>query len=310
MNGWNNASMRKLTLAQRVVLVGDVARLQQFCVQQLGAEGGVPVVGAFGPNSLGVQDDTGVVRGTADDAILYMQSKPADLVLVTMYSLTAEQARQLVQYCSDSATCIFDLPLHVAQVWHNVQMSCSDGILMLHPQTVAYDKMYSRIAKRTMDILVSVILLLTLMPILILIVLVASKASQAGSALVRGKRTARDGSQFRCQLFRTQHRQADKSYGFGSVLLSTGLYSWPLLFKVLSGRMTLVGPKLHELAIDAPDAKTLLQFMSRHRVKAGWISWADQVLEEDATLDEHRHAEMDYVLQWSMWQDLRTLLHV
>lgn len=302
--------MRKLTQAQRVVLVGDVARLQQFCAQQTGTEGSVPVVGAFGPNSLGMQADTSVVRGTADDAILYMQSKPADLVLVTMYSLTAEQAQQLVQYCSDSATCIFDLPLHVAQVWPNVQMSYSDGILTLHPQTVSYDKMSSRIAKRTMDILVSFILLLTVMPVLILVVLVASKVSQAGSAMVRGKRTTRSGSQFRCQLFRTQHRQTDKPYGFGSFLQSTGLNSWPLLFKVLSGRMTLVGPQLHELAIDAPDATTLLQFMSRHRVKTGWISWADQLLEADATLEERRRAEMDYVLQWSVWQDIRALLHV
>lgn len=310
MSTWNNAFLRKLTHARRVVLVGDVPRLQQFCAQQAEGDDVVSVVGAFGANSLGSTDKTSIVRGTVSDAMLYMQSKPADLVLVTMYSLSADQAQELVQYCTDSATCIFDLPLHVAQLWPDVQMSSADGVLTLHPRTIAYDTMYSRIEKRMFDIILSITLLLIVMPFLILVALVASKVSQAGSAIVTGERVARNGSKFSCKLFRTQHQSEGKSYGFGSLLHSSGLYSWPLLFKVLTGRMTLVGPHLHELAIDAPDAIVLQQFMTRHHVKAGWISWTSRILGEEASLQERRRAEMDYVLHWSVWMDIRVLLHV
>lgn len=303
----NNTFLRKLSAAKRVVLVGDVERLQRLC-SDLSEEGvSVNVAAVFSQGALVPNVASQAYQGPVAEVVPYLKANPANVVLVTMYSLSEAQALQLVQHCSDSATAIFDCPMHVGMLWPKMQVSRFDGGIAIAPRSVAFDSLAVRCVKRLCDIVVSVLFLLTLFPFVALAALAASKFAKAGSTLVTAERINARGEKFMCWMFRTEPANEERTYGFGEILASTGLCCWPQVFSVLSGKMSIVGPQLHQLGMDEPDAGSFPLFVRRHRVKPGMVSWSRHAGEE-ATLAKRREMEMKYVREWSMWKDIRAVL--
>src|ERR1700688_1108981 len=108
--------------------------------------------------------------------------------------------------------------------------------------------------KRLFDMLASAAGLIALSPVLALIAL-AVKASSSGPVLYRGLRAGRRGEPFRLLKFRTMVINADQIGGpsssaddpritrSGAFLRRYKLDELPQLLNVLSGEMSLVGPR-------------------------------------------------------------------
>src|ERR1700722_16823663 len=87
----------------------------------------------------------------------------------------------------------------------------------------------------------------------------------------------------------------------------------PQLFNVLTGDMSLVGPRPHALSHDREYEQRISRYARRHNVKPGITGWA-QIHgyrgETDTEEKMRKRVEYDlfYIDNWSLWLDLKTMV--
>lgn len=184
-----------------------------------------------------------------------------------------------------------------------------------------------RVLKRTVDVAGAVLALLVLAP-LFLVIAAMIKVDSPGSVFFRQRRVGCDGIPFEMRKFRTMIRDADghklrllhmneaaeglfkiredpRVTRFGRFLRSTSLDELPQLLHVVSGRMSLVGPRP---LVPEEDARIGGGYRRRLDMRPGmtgiWqVRGASMIpLAEMVVLD------LDYIRNWSLWGDLKLLL--
>lgn len=142
-----------------------------------------------------------------------------------------------------------------------------------------------RALKRALDILVASFLLVVLSPFLGAIALLI-KCDSAGPVFFRQTRTGYRGHTFKIWKFRTMTvledgpviAQAQKSdhriTRLGRILRRSSLDELPQLFNVVTGDMSLVGPRPHAVAHDKSYARQIPDYMLRQHILPGITGWA------------------------------------
>ena len=178
--------------------------------------------------------------------------------------------------------------------------------------------------KRALDLVVSSVALITLLP-LFLIIAIAIRLDSKGPVIFRQRRNGFGGRQFTIFKFRSmtvmedggvvvQARRNDKRVTrVGRFLRSTSLDELPQVLNVLLGDMSIVGPRPHAIAHDDAYSKLIAGYAFRHHVKPGITGWAQVggMRGETAQLEQmERRIEMDlwYINNWSIWLDIRIIL--
>jgi putative colanic acid biosynthesis UDP-glucose lipid carrier transferase len=178
--------------------------------------------------------------------------------------------------------------------------------------------------KRLEDVVVGLaILLLVSVPLLVIAMLV--KMTSPGPILFRQRRYGLNGREIRVLKFRTmtvcedgplivQARQNDgRVTPLGRFLRRTSLDELPQFIQVLTGEMSIVGPRPHAVAHNERYRSLIPFYMLRHKVKPGITGWA-QVngwRGETPTVDlmEKRVAhDLEYINNWSFLLDLKIIL--
>ena len=177
--------------------------------------------------------------------------------------------------------------------------------------------------KRAMDIVLSAALIVFFAPLLIAIS-VAVKWESTGPVFFRQRRNGYQGRAFRIMKFRTMTvmedgdvpnqvcKDDDRVTRVGRILRKYSLDELPQLLNVLTGEMSLIGPRPHPLALDAFYSKLIENYEIRQHVKPGITGWAqvNGLRGETQTLDlMYRRIEFDcwYAKNCSVILDLRIL---
>jgi putative colanic acid biosynthesis UDP-glucose lipid carrier transferase len=178
--------------------------------------------------------------------------------------------------------------------------------------------------KRALDVVVAVPALVLCAPLLALLALII-RIDSGGPVLFRQTRLGQDGRPFDIFKFRTmtvmendetvvQAKENDRRVTrCGKWLRSTSLDELPQLLNVISGEMSLVGPRPHARAHDVHYGKLIANYDLRQAVKPGITGWA-QVnghRGETPTLQAMRtRVDLDiwYVKNGSLALDLAILL--
>ena len=184
---------------------------------------------------------------------------------------------------------------------------------------------WSRIVKRAEDVVLGALATALLSPVMLLIA-VAVKLDSPGPALFRQQRLGFNNNVITVFKFRTmKHRSAPETgtpqaqrgaprvTRLGRILRRTSLDELPQLLNVLSGAMSLVGPRPHALAHNEQYAELIDDYLGRHRVQPGITGWAqvNGLRGETDTLDKmQRRVEFDltYIDNWSILMDLRIMV--
>ena len=165
--------------------------------------------------------------------------------------------------------------------------------------------------KRLLDITISLIALIFLLPLMSLIYL--SVIINLGSpAFFLQERVGKDNKIFKMIKFRTMKNSTDKNGNllsdnervtkFGSFLRSFSLDELPELINILKGNMSLVGPRA-----------LLVQYLGlyndeqirRHEVLPGLTGWAQINGRNSITWSEKFKLDVWYVDNWSLWLDIK-----
>jgi exopolysaccharide biosynthesis polyprenyl glycosylphosphotransferase len=178
----------------------------------------------------------------------------------------------------------------------------------------------SVILKRAFDIVLSSIGLLLLSPLLALVALLIVLESR-GPVIFRQARRGFNGDTFMIWKFRSmrvvesgyQMKQAQKNdpriTRIGRFIRATSIDELPQLVNVLTGQMSLVGPRPHAVSHDEELSRELAVYAHRQRIKPGITGWAQVhgFRGETATraqIEGRVEHDIYYIDNWSIFLDI------
>lgn len=185
-----------------------------------------------------------------------------------------------------------------------------------------------RAAKRLFDLSVSLAALAVLWPVMLLITL-AILIEGGRPVFFAQQRLGRANCFFTMYKFRSMAREHCDAEGristspgdmrvtrVGRLIRRTSLDELPQLFNVLSGKMSLVGPRPHAIGSLAGDKRFWevdARYWMRHALKPGITGLAQVRGWRGATQREHDlsgrlDADLEYLRGWSLWRDLRIMV--
>jgi Undecaprenyl-phosphate glucose phosphotransferase len=186
---------------------------------------------------------------------------------------------------------------------------------------------FDQIVKRIEDVVLTTLGLVFVLP-LFAIVAIAIKLDSPGPVFFRQDREGFNNQRFRIWKFRSMRAERCEADGItqarkdddritrvGRVLRRTSLDELPQLLNVLTGEMSLVGPRPHAPSTKAGDrvfSDVVSHYAARHKVKPGMTGWAQvhgwrgETDTEEKLLKRLEH-DLYYIENWSVLLDLYIL---
>ncbi len=264
--------------------------------------------------------------GTIDELIEFSRIAHIDMLIVAL-PLTAE-ARVLTLLKQ-----LWVLPL-------DIRLSAHANKLQFRPRAYShigsvpmldiFDKPitdWDSVAKRTFDIVFSILGIIALSPIM-LAAAIAIKLDSPGPVLFRQKRHGFNNEEINVLKFRSMYtHMSDQTAKLavtkgdprvtkvGRFIRKTSIDELPQFFNALRGDLSLVGPRPHAVSAQSRDrmfAEVVEGYFARHKVKPGVTGWAQisgwrGEIDSDEKIKMRTECDLYYIENWSLWFDLKIL---
>jgi putative colanic acid biosynthesis UDP-glucose lipid carrier transferase len=283
-----------------------------------------------GNKVIGFFDDetTKVVEGypvldNLDAIPQYIQEHPVDIVYLTLPMRAESKIQELVATLADSTVSIYLVPdIFYFDLILGGSATFYDDLPVIALRDTPL-RGFNACLKRAEDLILTSLMLLAAWPVM-LVIAIAVKLSSPGPVFFKQWRYGLHGKPIVVYKFRTmtvcedgyQFRQATeddpRTTRLGALLRKTSLDELPQLINILQGRMSLVGPRPHPVAMNEAYRKLVPGYMLRHKVRPGLTGLAQingfrgetQELEKMQARIDH---DLKYLRQWSLFLDLKIL---
>jgi len=267
--------------------------------------------------------DATPLRGTLHDLVRDAQAGKIDLAYITLPLRAEKRIGEIVRRLADSTCSVYVVPdLHVSSLLRARWSAVGELPVVSVFETPFYG--VSGWLKRVEDIVIGTAIL-ALIAIPMAVVAIAVKATSKGPVFFHQRRYGLNGQPIDILKFRTMTvcedgpvvQQATKDdprfTPIGAFLRRTSLDELPQFLHVLTGKMSIVGPRPHAVAHNELYRSRIPGYMLRHKVKPGITGWA-QVNgwrgETDTLEKMQRRVEHDlaYISNWALLLDLKIIL--
>lgn len=281
----------------------------------------VRLVGFFDDRSRTRVEDAAAfpMLGKFADMPDYVKKNRVDVIYLSLPMASQQRILNLLEALRDTTGSIYFVPDTFVTDLIQSRMDSVGGIPVVAVCETPFMGI-NRVVKRTTDIVLSILILLLISPLL-LIVALAIKLTSPGPAIFKQRRYGLDGSDILVYKFRSMTvmedgaavKQAQKNdqrlTPIGGFLRKTSLDELPQFLNVLSGNMSIVGPRPHAVAHNEEYRKLIKGYMLRHKVPPGITGWAqvNGYRGETDTLDKMKGRidyDLDYLRNWSLRLDL------
>jgi exopolysaccharide biosynthesis polyprenyl glycosylphosphotransferase len=329
-SGARAVARKRRSYIQNTVIVGagDIgqAMAEKFLRHP---EYGVNVVGFVDSEPKDRHRDLGdlTILGPPERLSSVIRAFDVERVIIAFSRGPHERILSLIRTLKDAFVQVDLVPRYFELIGQTTKMSSVEGVpvLCLPPRGLGLS---SRTLKRTMDVVISALVLLVLLP-LFLVAALAIKLDSRGPVFFRQCRIGVGGREFSIVKLRTMVPDADDQKDLvahlnkhvrdarmfkirddpritrvGRLLRRASLDELPQLWNVLRGQMSLVGPRP---LIPSEDEHVREWARDRLSLKPG-ITGLWQVLgRSDIPFEEMVRLDYLYVTNWSLWHDLRLI---
>ncbi len=239
-----------------------------------------------------------------------------DAVLIN--DVPPRRRNKILKYCYNNNKEVYIVP----KISDIVIRGAEDFTLLDTPIiTIKHDglTMGQRIVKRTFDIILSVIALIPA-SIIILIAAIAIKIEDGGPVFFVQRRVTRDGEVFGLLKLRSMIVGADK-HGVnptvehdarvtkvGHFIRPTRIDELPQLFNILSGKMSIVGPRPERVEHVRQYSEAIPEFVFREKVKAGLTGYAQIYGRYNTTAYDKIRLDLTYIQNYSFILDIKLVI--
>ena len=269
------------------------------------------------------------VVGGLELAAALAQRLRIDTAVIAMPEMDSTAVLSLIERFGDTYTSVLVIPDLFNLAHFGAPTRYLGGVLGLEVRRQLMHR-GPRFAKRAMDIALTVLGGIMIMPLLVCIALLI-KFDSKGSPFYTQRRLGQDGVRFRALKFRTMHQDADRRLlelldssselraefeqfhklsrdpritRVGRFLRKYSLDELPQLWNVLTGDMSLVGPRPY-LEKEIPEMAQKEAIVLR--VRPGLTGIWQVTTRNESTFEERVDMDVEYVRNWSPWLDLYIL---
>ena len=267
-------------------------------------------------------DDEDRLLGRLSELADYVEKKNISVIFVALPMRHIPRVMDLLEDLQDTTVSIYYVPdIFVFDV-----IQARTGEILGTPVVAMRDTPFhgfQGIIKRSTDIFFAGLIVLVLLP-LFAIVAMLIKFTSPGSVIFKQRRYGLDGAEIVVYKFRTMtvsedgddfvqaKKDDERITPIGHFLRRYSLDELPQLLNVLQGRMSLVGPRPHPIALNEQYRKIIRGYMVRHKVRPGVTGLAqiNGCRGETARIEDMRtriRYDLDYLRNWSPLLDLKIL---
>jgi exopolysaccharide biosynthesis polyprenyl glycosylphosphotransferase len=318
---WLTRPKRVETLRQRAALLGWnddaealVADLRRLRAHPFAFAGYIRVPG----------DPTSPERclGDIDQLPALLKQERIDVLIASRTDLPRDQLRMVVETCEASFVEWKVVPSSFQILISGLRLQTVGRVPILGVEDLAINRLFSRIAKRLLDVIGATVGLVLSTPVMVVLALVIKGESPGGPVFFRQSRVGARHRPFTLIKLRSMHPEAaaeddarqstarndPRLLRIGGLLRRWNLDELPQFWNVLRGEMSLVGPRperphhVNRLSAEIP------HYLPRHLVKPGMTGWAQvNGLRGDSSIARRIQHDIYYIENWSVWLDLQII---
>ncbi|MEM7048824.1 MAG: undecaprenyl-phosphate glucose phosphotransferase [Acidobacteriota bacterium] len=320
------SSLRRLRLRghnlQRILVVGAGALGREITTKLLAhRELGFEVIGFLDddPGKAGRKIDEIPVLGNLREIDEVLAANAVDQVFVALPLEAHRKMMRVLQRIGRECVEVRLVPDILQYATLNATLEDVDGTPVINLSQVPLQG-FSSLVKRAMDIAIALVGMALLLPLLPLVAL-AIWIEDHGPIFYRQERMGLDGKSFMILKLRSMRVNAEASSGpvwavrddprrtrIGEFIRRWSIDELPQLWNVLTGDMSLIGPRPERPAFVHEFKHKLPQYMVRHRVKAGITGWAQvHGWRGNTSIKKRLQYDLYYIENWSLMLDLKIL---
>lgn len=277
----------------------------------------------------GILDDTiprgtiykGVkVVGSIENLKYILPENKLDEVAITIALKDYDRLADIVDLCEKSGVHTKFIPDYTSLVPSNPYTEDVLGLPVINIRYVPLNNSLNLFAKRTFDIVGSLLGIILFSPIM-LFTAIAVKMSSKGPIIFKQERIGLHNKPFMMFKFRSMEVQTvkDEEHGWttkndprvtkiGKFIRKTSIDELPQLFNVLLGEMSLVGPRPERPQFVDKFKEEIPRYMIKHQVRPGLTGWAQiNGLRGDTSIRKRIEYDLYYIENWSFSLDIKIM---
>ena len=258
--------------------------------------------------------------GDVDHAIDLANRSRIDNIFIAMPMSAEKRIQEILNVCGNTTARVHIIPDFFTFNLINSRLSRVGDVQTLSIYDTPINGLTSW-TKRVEDLILSTSIL-TIISIPMLFIAALIKLTSKGPVLFKQDRYGLSGEKIKVWKFRSMtstdngnvvvqaHKNDSRITPLGAFLRKTSLDELPQFFNVLSGSMSVVGPRPHAVAHNEKYREEIGCYMLRHTVKPGITGWAqiNGWRGETETIDKMEKRiefDLDYLRNWSVIFDLK-----
>ena len=315
-----------LVSAQRIFLIGTGAHVGAFINHYEPWTLGINIVGCRFLTPVAATASAEARRTALDRDLAEAIASVRDVEPDAIFLLLPWSASETIARCAEAFLALpVEIHLGPEQILHrfeDVELSKLGPLASLQLTRMPLSR-FEVVQKRLFDLVFAAVALIALTPLLVLVAALIRLDSRGPVFFVQ-RRYGFNQQPFRIIKFRTMRTLDDGAVvpqaipddprltRIGRWLRRWNIDEIPQLFNVLTGDMSLVGPRPHALSHDREYERRISLYARRHNVKPGITGWAQINGFRGATDTEEKmrkRVEYDlfYIDNWSLWLDLKII---
>jgi len=315
-----------LISAQRICLIGTGTHIGAFIQHYEPWTLGLNVVGCRFLTPVPVTAPAETRRAALDRDLAEAVASVRNLEPDAIYLLLPWSATEIIDRCAETfLTLPVEIHLGPEQILHKfdeVELAKIGPLASLQLTRLPLSRV-EVVQKRFFDLVCAALALIVLTP-LIIAVAILIKLDSPGPVFFVQRRYGFNQQPFPIIKFRTMRalddgaviRQARRDdprlTKVGRWLRRWNIDEIPQLFNVLTGDMSLVGPRPHALSHDHDYERRISLYARRHNVKPGITGWAQingyrGEIDTDEKIRKRVEYDLFYIDNWSPWLDLKII---
>lgn len=243
-----------------------------------------------------------------------------DVIVLADLEADMEQVVELSNFCEREMIQFKVIPSYFQILVSGLELETISDVPIMGVSELPLDRLPNRLLKRAVDIVGSVVGLTLSAPAIAIAGAIVYWQSP-GPIFYRQVRTGRNGRDFKIIKIRSMGLDAEKTGAqwakkndprrlrIGAFLREWNLDEVPQFWNVLTGEMSLVGPRPERPELIANFKHQVPHYNARHSCKPGITGWAQvNGLRGDTSLVERVRFDLWYLENWSLWLDLQIML--